>query len=420
MKKNIRIENYIFSIVFLMALFVLSTLSAINAFPKLINIVDEVFEDINTLEAEEKNVENVTKIVSDGILQIDSSITENVHNRYAWIEEYGRVNRLLGKNEINGLSYAIDKNGAYNAVNFWSGVKDHNIQRYSQQIFMLKEYAEEKGSKFFFLAFPSKYDDAWNNGYNGIPYNDFNSQMDELLLWNRRYGIDYIDFREVLKESGLSFYDMFYRTDHHWTAYAAFLCFEELVNYMNEKFLANLDESGFYRDIDNYDMYWIEDKYLGSYGRNIGIEFLGMGLEDFQVIKPKFSFKIKYDGIMGDYEDTVLKKKVLNYSNMYRSDMYNYYLSAINDKDLIINKDNPDGLKIFFIRDSFSAPLIIDMIPFCSKIDCVWGKISTDDYVKKMIEEQDYDYVILGYYPDNLSYPEFFQFFSDDYPKEEE
>ena len=292
MKKNIKIENYIFSVIFLIAMFSLSILSATNTLPKLKEIVVGIVDEIGSMDEQDMTVEAVSGVVSKGLLQIDSSITENVYNRYMWIEAYGTVNRLLGKKEINGFSYAVDENGAYNSVNFWADVRDQNVQRYAQQLLLFKQSVEEKGSKFIFLAFPNKYDEAWNSGYYGIPYNGYNSHMDELLLWNRRYGIDCIDFREVLEDSGLTFKDMFYRTDHHWTAYAAFLSFKELVAYMNEEFGENLDEDGFYRDINNYEIEWLEDMYLGSSGRNVGISFAGEGLEDFQVMKPKFSLNI--------------------------------------------------------------------------------------------------------------------------------
>lgn len=269
------------------------------------------------------------------------------------------------------------------------------------------------------MAYPNKYYEAWNSGYDGIPYNGYNSKMDELLLWNRRHGIDSIDYREILAESDLSFEEMFYKTDHHWTGYAAFLAFDELVDHLNEEYDAGLDEDGYYRDINNYEVEWHEGVFLGAAGRNVGVKFAGGELENFQTVKPKFSGSITWNGITGDYADTVIREHKLEYEDIYESDAYAYYLGGVFRRDTIINHDNPDGLKIFFIRDSFASPMIIDMIPFCSQIDCVWGKYATDEYVKQMIAEGDYDYVFVGYYTEDIL-PNFFHFYEDDYIKEEE
>lgn len=440
MKKNGNIEKYVFSVLFLVGLFGLSGLSMKNTFPVMQDTVQSLTARIQVLkgaddseeytdisgeddtsdsEAGIEDANTVMDAITACLLQFDTDISENVYHRYDWIEAYGAVSRALGKKEVNGFSYALDKNGAYNDVNFWSEVNDTDIRRFSQQLYLLGQDVEANGGKLVFMAYPNKYYEAWNSGYDGIPYNGYNSKMDELLLWNRRHGIDSIDYREILAESDLSFEEMFYKTDHHWTGYAAFLAFDELVDHLNEEYDAGLDEDGYYRDINNYEVEWHEGVFLGAAGRNVGVEFAGGELENFQTVKPKFSGSITWNGITGDYADTVIREHKLEYEDIYESDAYAYYLGGVFRRDTIINHDNPDGLKIFFIRDSFASPMIIDMIPFCSQIDCIWGKYATDEYVKQMIAEGDYDYVFVGYYTEDIL-PNFFHFYEDDYIKEEE
>lgn len=438
MKKIENIEKYVFSGLFLVGLFGYAGCSMKDTFPMLRDTMQrlvEHIEELNTTGYQEsyaevngedsasegriEDAQNVMDAVSAGLLEIDSDILENVYMRYDWIEAYGAVNRALGKKEVNGFDYALDKNGAYNSLNFWNDVDDTDIRRYSQQLYLLKQDVEANGGKMLFMGYPNKYYEAWNSGYDGMPYNDYNGKMDELLLWNRRYGIDSIDYREVLADSGLSFEEMFYKTDHHWTGYTAFVAFQELVEHLNEKYDAGLDEDGYYRDINNYEVTWHENMFLGSAGRNVGIAFSGDELEDFQTVKPKFSGNITWNSKTGDYTDSVLQEEELEFEDMYLSDAYAYYMAGVNPRDTIINHDNPEGLKVFFIRDSFASPIIIDMIPFCSQIDCVWGKYATDEYVKEMIAAGDYDYVFVGYYTTDIL-PNFFHFYENDYLKEEE
>ena len=178
----------------------------------------------------------------------------------------------------------------------------------------------------------------------------------------------------------------------------------------------NLDPDGYYRNIDNYDVTWHKKMFLGSAGRNAGMSFGNLELEDFQTIIPKFSGKIKYSGKEGNYTDTVIIKDKLNYDDVYTSDPYGFYMNGIERKETIINENNPDGMKVLFIRDSFASPMIIDMIPYCSEIHSYWGKFATDETVKNEIDNGNYDLVIVGYYTEDLI-PNFFHFYENDVPE---
>lgn len=438
MKKYENIEKYAFSVLFLIGLFVYAGFSMKDTVPVLQKTMQRLvchIQDLNTSDYQRRHTnvsgedhdsgtqiestQNVMDAISVGLLEIDANILENVYRRYDWIEAYGTINRVLGKKEVNGFDYALDKNGAYNSLNFWNEVDDTNIRRFSQQLYLLEQDVENYGGKMLFMGFPNKYYEAWNCGYDGMPYNDYNDKMDELLLWNRRYGIDSIDYRKVLADTGMSFEEMFYKTDHHWTGYAAFAAFEELVEHLNKKYDSGLDEDGYYRNIDNYEVTWHENMYLGASGRKVGLSFSGDELEDFQTLAPKFSGNITWNDKTGDYKESVIREEQLEFEDIYLSDVYAYYLGGVYARDTIVNHDNPDGLKIFFIRDSFASPMIIDMIPFCSQIDCVWGKYASDDYVKEMIAENNYDYVFVGYYTEDIM-PNFFRFYADDYMKQQE
>ncbi|SER52538.1 alginate O-acetyltransferase AlgX-related protein [Lachnobacterium bovis] len=347
---------------------------------------------------------------------VEKNVNKSLYKRNTMYESYAKLNYSLGKKEIDNFSYALDKKGYYHPVNFWVNVDSYNYRRFAQQILTLKKDIYDNGGKVVFMGIPNKYNEAWTKGYKGIPYNDYNKQLDELLLWNRRYGIDYVDFRETLKKSKIDYNKMFYKTDEYWSATASFLAFKDLVNYLNEEENANLDKSGYYRNIKNYEVKYYNNKFLGSYARRAGKSMIKGGLEDFETIAPKFKGNITFEGKTGDYKDTVLDESKLNYSSVYDSNVVGYYMSGIKKTQTIINNDNPKGLKILWLRDPAASPLIVDTIPLCSKIDCVWGKYATDGYIKKILKENKYDYVFISYETVNLV-PEFFDFYKNDHPK---
>ena len=58
------------------------------------------------------------------------------------------------------------------------------------------------------------------------------------------------------------------------------------------------------------------------------------------------------------------------------------------------------------------SPVIIDMIPFCSQIDCYWGLYVDSDELKQKVATGNYDYVILSYGTLNMD-PGSFNFYTD-------
>lgn len=375
-------EN-IFVIIFLACLFVYAGLSARQTIPK-------IEEELNAFDYSSDDA------LKGAIASIDANISQEAYDRYAYIEMYGVLNKALGKKEINGFDYALDEYGGYNPINFCDEVDNIDYKLVAERVLALKTDAEEHGAIFMYLQSPDKLDDAWNTGIPGIPYEDKNEKTDRLLAWFHRYGIDCIDFRESLANSNLTYTEMFYNTDHHWTGVAAFVAFRDLVGHMNEEYGQGLDEDYYYRNIDNYTISYCEDVYLGSAGRDIGFSY-GVCEDHMQLVVPKFDGNISWMGYNGNYKDTVFRYDHLVGENPYNTDTYGFYLYGVAKEDVIINKGNPDGLKILFIRDSFMSPIIIDMIPLCSEIDCYWGLYVDDKTLKDKIANGNYDYVILTY-----------------------
>ncbi|MCR5101648.1 MAG: hypothetical protein K6B41_09860 [Butyrivibrio sp.] len=397
-------EKKVFTVIFILALFIYSGLSIYNTVPSI----------IWDFEQKENEIDDVFETAKSDISIIDDNISRNIYERYQAIEGYGVFNRILGKHEINGFDYALDPHNAYEPINFWSEANDISFRTFAQQLVMFRDDVEANGGHFTFLMFPHKMNDAWNKGFDGIPYNDFNEQADKFLHWLDFYGVDYLDFREVLDKSDMTFEEMFYRTDHHWTGTAAFTAFKSLVEYLNDEYKAGLDADGFYTDESNYEFGTIPNSFIGSAGRDVGVGYSGMDLEDFVTVKPLFNNKYEWTCSMGDItRQSLYCEEVLEYESIYDSDMYRYYLQGINSRDKIINCNDPDAPKAFFVRDSFASPLLANIAPLFSETGASWGKFTSDRYVKEEIINGDYDYVFVSYYPENLI-TEFFKFYAED------
>ena len=345
---------------------------------------------------------------------VDGLITKNIAGGHRWNELYGSIYRALGKNEENSFKYVRDKKGFLYSGNFYNN-SDVSAAELAGRVRRLQDKLKEKDTKFMVIMYPTKYNKDWSDGYYGIPYNDLNRFGDDVLRYFRRYDVDYMDFREILKDAGMGMDDIFYRTDHHWTVPTAFFATGKLIEHLNQHFNAGLDPDGFYRDIRNYRPETYENIYMGSQGRDTGEIYAGP-LDDYTFIYPKFDTKFKYyyryrggkEGQKeGDMAHTLIERKYLDYKDPYEREMNNGYLQGIVRFDRIENELNPGGPSIAFIRDSYSSPVAAFLSPMCSRIELAWSihfNPTGQGTIEKMVlGEKHFDYVILALAMDNFS-----------------
>ena len=74
----------------------------------------------------------------------------------------------------------------------------------------------------------------------------------------------------------------------------------------------------------------------------------------------------------------------------------------------IKNIENPDGLKVLFVKDSLIVPTAAFFSSVCSSIDMIDPRYYDGD-ILEYAKSHDYDFVFISVYPQNLT-KEFFPF----------
>lgn len=364
---------------------------------------DNILYEINEVGLPE-NIEDLQSFTG----QIDGFLTDHLVGGHYWNELYGSVHKALGKNEENNFTYVRDKNGFLYSGNFWN-TSNVDARELALRVRRLQDAVADKGTKVVCIMYPTKYNEEWSDGYYGIPYNNLNEYADSVLLNMRRYNVDYIDFREVFLEADMSMEDIFYKTDHHWTVPTAFYSTGVVLEHLKEKYGDDLDSTGYYMDMNNYVVEKHEKIYLGSQGRETGVEYAG--LDDYTYIYPKFDTKYTYSGYYrtgepftkhGDTLKSLVSQKYLTYEDAYEREMNNSYLQGICLGDKIVNKKKEDGAKMLFIRDSYSSPIAVFMAPMCSQIDLMWSLYVDEETVEERIAQEEYDYIFVALAIDNF------------------
>ena len=144
-----------------------------------------------------------------------------------------------------------------------------------------RDFLEERNINLMYVMVPFLIDTADTELPLGIT-DATNDNADRLLESFEKSGIDYIDLRACEKEDGLSHYDMFYRTDHHWNARAAIWGSGRVAEKLSEFYGYEYTPELF--DINNYTSKIYEKTFLGSYGRRVTLSKASP--EDFEIMYP--------------------------------------------------------------------------------------------------------------------------------------
>lgn len=371
-----------------------------------------IFSAINFIYSYKSLLEN-----SSNISELENTINERVFSKYGFIESYGYIQRLMGKNEENNFEVIRDKNDILHYTYFSKGPKD--VSEIVKSVNTLKNNVINKDVKTICIIPPDKFIRGYTKFSKGMPYSYENETADNYIQELNNNNIQYIDLRNLLIKKGIEPNNMFYKTDHHWkieTAFSAFqIIIENLSNNDDKLLQQNLEYN---LNKQNYNFIEYKDSYVGSMARKAGIAY--GGVDDFTLIYPKFrtNYTVKYTSpsksfeSRGLFQDTMINNySFLNNHGIYSVEhdkYFSYLLGNISDVH-IKNNNISNGSKAVFIKDSFAVPVAAFMSTLFEDIYLVdprYYEGSIQDYINNI---PDIDYLFIFYSLPNLT-TEFFNF----------
>ena len=87
----------------------------------------------------------------------------------------------------------------------------------------------------------------------------------------------------------------------------------------------------------------------------------------------------------------------------YDRELYASYLNGIRLYDNIVNNNNPDGLNVLFLRDSFSSPLATFFSSYCNSMELYWTVRNDAETMEAAVENGEYDYIFIGLAVDSIA-----------------
>ena len=234
---------------------------------------------------------------------------------------------------------------------------------------LLQQRLNEKGIDFLYCFAPRK-TCAIEENIPTLPVNHSNDNIDIEVETLNRFGVENLDLRKKLHEDGRNHYSLFFKTDHHWTMEAGLWAAGAIGSEITERFGIGMKAPSAF---GTFTEVTFEGAMFGSDG-STATHFVE-DAEDFTCLIPEFetNFRIEVpdEGVdrTGSFEELFVDSSVLE-KCMKAGGGYAYGSLIYGNRpyEKITNYANPDGPRIFMIKDSFGNAVAPYLALSCSEL----------------------------------------------------
>lgn len=198
----------------------------------------------------------------------------------------------------------------------------------------------------------------------------------------------FADLRDCLKTAYAGGNQVFYRTDHHWTAYGAYTAYRELGSVLG--YTPN-EETAYHKT-----------PYPGFYGTTYSTSgFWKIPSENIEVWdNPANDGNITVSITDGDKQ--IEQKDMFFYDHLDEDDKYPVYLDGNHPYTVIKNTKADSDKKLMVVKDSFAHSLVPFLADHYSEIIMVDLRYFANP-VSEIVEQEGVDQVLILYSLDNLA-----------------
>ena len=346
--------------------------------------------------------------------EIENAYTEKLSYHNAMLDLNSLVLNETGTDYVKKDSDIVVKASNDYLTYSVSKMDDEIITKYTDNISGLYEYTKANNIPFLYVMAPQK---GYGFDYPAGTENYIKDNCTSFLKNLSDKGVPYLEIRQAMEDEGISEEEGFFITDHHWTPKTAFWATSRICQELDSLYGFDYDKSIF--DLNNYNVKTYEDWFLGSQGKKVGKYFTDLGVDDIDLITPKFdtnlvvSQPLKNDTKIGSFEETILQLNQIENKNYHKLNPYTVYTGGDFHIQTIENLNNTEGKNILVIRDSYACA----STPFLSltghnthildirEMSGMYG--DRVQSVSKYIEEMQADYVIIlynGVFKDDAKY----------------
>ncbi len=303
---------------------------------------------------------------------LETYISDHFAGRIGWIKARTVLETSLGKRERNGVY--ILKNRLVEII------PEPDYTSIDKTIAAVNKFADENDVPVFFMIVPTSAEIYSEE----LPKNAPNPSQREVIDYaykNFGKGVTPLDVYPIMESNKFDY--IYYRTDHHWTTYGAYLAYAAAGKKMGYTPVP----------LEKYDVEHASDEFLGT--------FYSKALYD-KVEKDTLDIYYPTEG--ENVTEVVITKSIdeepERYDDMYfrdflgKKDKYSTFLGT-NSPIVTVKSDN-DGGKLLVIKDSYAhcyTPFLTQHYSEITLVDLRYIKMS----YKKLFDPEEYDQVLFLY-----------------------
>lgn len=335
--------------------------------------------------------------------KIETAFSEGLTYHKDFLDLNSAVQKNIGTMQIDKGDTTVVKSKSGYLSYVREEMPKETLKKRAEKTAELYKATKENGAEFMYIMAPVK-------GYY-MEYaenvEDYNRQnCDAFIEELEDAGVPYFNLIDKMKKDRITEEEMFFITDHHWRPEYALWAANSVAGELKNRFGFEYDKEKL--DIDNYTVEIHFNAFLGSQGKKTGRYFTELGLDDINVITPKFDTLFtdtqvgKNYAMTGTFSDVLIHEYHIGDADIYNKNPYAAYLGGDYREQILENHTNPEGKNIVLIKDSFScafAPFfamtnhnthLLDMRDFA---EFKGDRINVAEYIKRVKP----DYVLVMY-----------------------
>ena len=300
---------------------------------------------------------------------IEEWFADRFYGREGWIKLRNGTERLIGKTDVNGVYTANDR-----MMQIWKGFDETFITKHLNAMNRFAAKYPEK--QMYFLLAPTSqevYSDLF-------PASAPIGSQAELLEFCRA-GLDTIQTINVMPTMKLHADDyIYYRTDHHWTSYGAYIAYYDAAKAMGFK----------PSELNEFDIEHVSDSFRGTLYSKTLDDSITPDVMDYYHFKTdrKLTLTINDGSAINTY-DSLYFRQYLDVKDKYSS-----FLGP-NSPYMSIRTD-VEGPSLLIIKDSYAHSLIPFLTSHFSRIDVLDMRLINNGY-SSYVNVDDFDTVLFIY-----------------------
>lgn len=330
---------------------------------------------------------------------LETDLITNFFGKMEFINLNGAVRKLFNQREMNGV---VKLENGYLASLLPEVPKEDLVSR-AGKVAVLAQSLAERDIPLLYVMTPyvvSAYDPQLPAGEE--EYGNYNADVFLTVLEEEE--VTYLDLREAIHTDGIDQYELWYKTDHHWSTEGGFYAYTQIAGCLENMLDVTIEEE--IKNIDNYRITKYENWHLGSNGQRTGIYYAG--IDDFDLILPNFeTCLVNGEGVQGTFEELLISYDALQNRNYESRYTYDSVLAGTSSAYENLYADNPK--RILVIGDSMANAVNPYLVLSFHNVRLI-SAYTPERLTEELLDEYAPDVVILLHNPMQLRNPAVFEF----------